>query len=87
MGFFTAGYTIGKTNFLLDIAPQKDRPAYISLNGTLIFPVAIFPLIGGAIAQHMSYNLLFVITLLMVLAGFLLSLQLREPRIVMSKIK
>jgi len=80
IGFFTAGYTIGKTNFLLDIAPQKDRPAYISLNGTLIFPVAIFPLIGGAIAQHMSYNLLFVITLLMVLAGFLLSLQLTEPR-------
>ena len=80
IGVFTAGYTIGKTNFLLDIAPQKDRLAYISLNGTLIFPVAIFPLIGGAIAQHMSYNLLFVITLLMVLAGFLLSLQLTEPR-------
>ena len=85
VGFFTAGYTIGKTNFLLDIAPQKDRPAYISLNGTLIFPVTIFPLIGGAIVQHISHNFLFMITLLMVLAGFLLSLQLAEPRTVLSK--
>ena len=80
VGFFTAGYTIGKTNFLLDIAPQKDRPTYISLNGTLTFPVAIFPLIGGTVAQHTSYNFLFIITILMVLAGFLLSLQLTEPR-------
>jgi len=80
VGFFTAGYTIGKTNFLLDIASQKDRPAYISLNGTLTFPVMIFPLIGGAIVQHISHSFLFVVTLLMVLAGFLLSLQLAEPR-------
>jgi len=80
IGFFSAGYAIGKTNFLLDIAPQKDRPAYISLNGTLIFPVMIFPLIGGAIVQHISYNFLFVITLLIVVAAFLLSFQLAEPR-------
>jgi MFS family permease len=87
VGFFTAGYTIGKTNFLLDLAPQKDRPAYISLNGTLTFPVTIFPLMGGAIVQHISYNFLFMITPLMVLAGFLLSLQLTEPRTVLSKIR
>lgn len=80
VGFFTAGYTIGKTNFLLNIAPQKDRLSYISLNGTLTFPVAIFPLIGGAIVQHISYNFLFVITIAAVLIGFLLSLRLREPK-------
>jgi len=80
VGFFTAGYSIGKTNFLLDIAPQKERPAYISLNGTLTFPVAIFPLIGGAIVQHLPYNFLFVITIVAILTGFLLSLQLTEPK-------
>ncbi len=87
VGFFTAGYAVGKTNFLLDIAPQKDRPTYISLNGTLTFPVAIFPLIGGAIVQHLSHNFLFMTTLFMVLAGFLLSLQLTEPRTVPPKVK
>lgn len=87
VGVFTAGYTIGKTNFLLDIAPKKERPAYISLNGTLTFPVAIFPLIGGAIVQHMSYNFLFVITILMSLAGFLLSLQLTEPRTILPTLE
>jgi MFS family permease len=87
VGFFTAGYSIGKNNFLLDIAPQKDRPAYLSLNGTLTFPVAIFPLIGGIIIQHISYIFLFGTTLLTLLAGFILSYQVVEPREDLSKIK
>jgi MFS family permease len=81
IGFFTAGYIIGKTNFLLEISPQKDRPTYISLNGTLTFLVTIFPLMGGAIVQHLSYKFLFMATMLMVMAGFVLSLRLIEPRI------
>ena len=79
-GFFIAGTRIGKTNFLLDIAPPKDRPNYISLNGTLSFPVMIFPLIGGLIVQHISYNFLFMITIIIVLFGFILSLRLNDPR-------
>ena len=51
-GFFIAGSIIGNTNFLLDIAPSKDRLTYISLNGTLTFPKLIFPLMGGTIIQY-----------------------------------
>ena len=80
IGFFTAGMSIGNTNFLLDMAPSKERTTYVSLNGTLTFPVMIFPLIGGAIVQHISYSFSFLITLLAVLSGFILSLQLKEPR-------
>jgi len=79
-GFFIAGNIIGKTNFLLDIAPPKDRLAYISLNGTLTFPILIFPLIGGTIIQYISYNFLFILTLLILLVGFMLSLKLNDPR-------
>jgi len=80
IGFYIAGRTIGKTNFLLDIAPQKERPAYISLNGTLTFPVTLLPLFGGIIAQHISYLFLFVITSMLVAIGFFLSCMLKEPR-------
>lgn len=79
-GSFIAGRMIGRSNFLLDIAPPKERPAYISLNGTLSFPIVVFPLLGGILVEHTSYNFLFVVTSLVVLAGFILSLSLREPR-------
>jgi hypothetical protein len=80
IGFTISGRIIGKNNFLLDMAPPKDRPAYFSLNGTLTFPVMIFPLIGGVVVQLVSYRALFLITLMMVLAGFILSFVLRDPR-------
>jgi len=80
IGFFIAGRTIGNTNYLLDIAPPKDRPIYISLTGTLLFPVSLFPLIGGLIAQYISYNMLFVITGIPILLGFILSFNLKESR-------
>jgi len=80
IGFFIAGRTIGKTNYLLDIAPSKDRPIYISLTGTLLFPVSLFPLIGGLILQYISYNILFIITGIPILLGFISSFNLKEPR-------
>jgi len=83
IGFFINGRSIGNTNFLLDIAPSKDRPTYISLKGTLALPVVIFPLIGGIIAQYFSYVTLFVITSLLAGGGFITSCTLKEPRRVM----
>ena len=80
IGFFISGRTIGKTNYLLDIAPSKDRPIYISLTGTLLFPVSLFPLIGGLILQYISYNILFIITGIPILLGFISSFNLKEPR-------
>ncbi len=80
LGFSIMGQVIGNTNFLLDIAPSKNRPTYMSVRGTLRAPVVAFPLIGGFIVQHISYNFLFIITILTVCAGFILSFQLNEPR-------
>lgn len=80
IGFFVAGKLIGKTNFLLDIAPPKERPLYISINGTLNIPVMLFPLLGGIIVQHISYTFLFIITTLLILVGLFLSFNLEEPR-------
>jgi len=80
IGFFISGRKIGKDNYLLDIAPSRERPKYISLTGTLIFPISLFPLLGGLIAQYMSYNILFFLTAIAVFFGFILSFSLSEPR-------
>lgn len=53
---------IGKDNYLLDMAPVRERPKYISLTGTLLFPVSLFPLLGGVIVQYVSYQVLFFAT-------------------------
>jgi len=80
IGFFITGRTIGSTNFLLDIAPPKERPTYISLKGTLALPIVIFPFIGGIIGQYFSYPVLFAVTGLLAGTGFVLSFTLTEPR-------
>jgi len=77
-GFFIAGRRIGISNFLLDIAPAKNRPTYVGVNGSLSIIVAFFPLIGGVIVQNMSYDFLFILTFVIVFIGFVLSLQLKE---------
>jgi len=79
-GFFIAGRNIGTSNFLLDAATAKNRPTYVSLNGSLTILVAFFPVIGGVIVQNISYYFLFMVTFITVLIGFILSLQLKEPR-------
>lgn len=80
IGFFISGRMIGKDNYLLDIAPSRERPKYISLTGTLMFPVSLFPLLGGIIVQYISYQMLFLTTAIISFLGFIFSFGLTEPR-------
>jgi len=80
LSFFISGRIIGKNSFLLDTAPVKDRPRYISLEGTFRLPVVFLPLIGGVLVQHTSYSILFAITSVFLLGAFILSFSLKEPQ-------
>ncbi len=80
-GFFIGGRSIGTSNFLLDIAPAKNRPTYVGINGSLTVIVASFPLIGGIVVQSTSYSFLFILTFVIVFIGFILSLQLKKATI------
>jgi len=83
--FFITGRNIGKSKFLLDIAPAKKRPTYIGISGSLTIIVAFFPLIGGVVVQNISYGFLFMLIFVIVLIGFMLSLQLKESRATASE--
>ena len=76
-----AGYMQGFMNFVLDIAPPGEMPAYIglynTLGGTVIF---VAPLLGGLVLENTSYAVLFSAAIVGTVAGFALSLRLKEPR-------
>ena len=75
-----AGYMQGFMNFVLDIAPPEETPAYVglynTLGGTVVF---MAPLLGGWLLQVTSYPILFAAATVGTTAGLVLSLRLREP--------
>ena len=70
----------GFVNYILEIAPAEDRPAYIGLANTLSSVVLVAPFLGGWILQATSYPVLLTVTAGLCLAGLLLSGWLEEPR-------
>ncbi len=77
-----AGYMQGFVNFVLDIAPLEERPAYVglynTLGGTVVF---VAPLLGGWLLESTSYPVLFTVATVATLAGLLFSGKLKEPRL------
>ncbi|MFO7948630.1 MAG: MFS transporter [Armatimonadota bacterium] len=80
IGFATSGQGIGFTNYLLEIAPERLRPTYIALRGTLNGLTIVWPILGGVVIDEWSYPVTFTITLIVLTAGLVLSLALKPVR-------
>ena len=59
------GRRVGFQSALLELAPTTERPTFAALNAVLILPVAVLPMLAGALLQEWSYLALFGLT-----AGF-----------------
>lgn len=68
--------------YVLELAPEGERPTYIGLANTLNGLTTVFSTIGGLILQwtNNNYNLLFVITFVGLLLAWPLPFGLPEPR-------
>ncbi len=75
-----SGYMQGFTNFVLEIAPSDERPAYVGLYNTLGGTLLVIPLLGGWLLQSTSYPILFGAALIGPATSLVLSFQLLEPR-------
>lgn len=53
------GRLISNFTYLLEMAPFDRRPTYIGLANTLAFPLALSPVLGGAVASWTGYFWLF----------------------------
>ena len=81
-GFYVlqGGTWMGITNYLLDIAPPHDRPAFIAVGNALNISAIILPMVGGLLLARLGYMLIFLIAILFLLLAFVLTCYLVEPR-------
>lgn len=74
IGFIRSGRVIGFDPYLLDIAPESKRTAYLGIRGTLSILTIVLPLIGGLFIELLGYTFTFyIVTIVMFLSLFLLS--------------
>ncbi|NLO04207.1 MAG: MFS transporter [candidate division WS1 bacterium] len=79
-GLFLASMQIGYANYLMDIAPEHQRPSYIGFSTAFTLPLAIAPMLYGWGADLFGYQPAFVTALVLSLVALYLFLQLPEPR-------
>lgn len=63
------GRLISNMTYLLEIAPPDRRPTYIGLANSLTFPLALSPVLGGALVGWTSYFWMFAISAVISLIG------------------
>lgn len=61
LGAARTGVTIGALNFLLDVAPDHDRPIYIGFTNTLVGIATLLTASGGLLADAIGYRALFAV--------------------------
>jgi len=78
---FSASF-ISSMGFVLEFSTPEVRPTYIALANTVKAPFVSFsPLLGGFLADKISFPFVFILTIFILLGGILyLALLVREPR-------
>ena len=64
IGALINGMTIGYLGYLMEISPNEQRPAYSAYFNALASPAALLPLVGAAIADVISLQVVFVVAVL-----------------------
>ncbi len=77
LGVINSAWMLGFFNYLLEIAPEGMRPAYIGLGNTIMGVLTLAPIAGGWLLEATSYPTLFGVTTMLVAIGFLLTLGLK----------
>jgi MFS family permease len=78
LGATAAGLGLGAINYLLEFAPEEERPIYIGFMHTLVGPTVFLSVIGGVVLQLTSFIFLYILVLLMAILGVYSSFRLSE---------
>ena len=73
------GTWLAVTNFLLELAPEHDRPAYIAVTNALNLPAVLLPLLGGLFLHLLGYHVIFAIATAALCYAFVFTGRLRDP--------
>jgi len=82
MSIASTGNMLGDFNIAMEFGPESERPTYIGLARTLTGPLLLMaPLAAGLIVKWWGYTAMFNVSLVFVIAGFvLLTLNVEDPR-------
>ena len=82
MGLSNSGGTLSDFNLAMELGPVEDRPTYVGLTRAVTGPALfVAPLLGGWIAQSISYTALFVTSFIFAGVGvIILAAFIKEPR-------
>jgi hypothetical protein len=71
---------MGHMNYLLEMSPENKRPIYIGLSNTLTGATIVVPLLGGTLVNLISYEPLFIVTLLCIAPALTMTVRLSDLR-------
>lgn len=78
-GIALDGFNISGMNLVIEIAPEEKRPVYTALQTNLTSIGLFFPILGGVMLNYLeSYSLIYSLSILLLVVGFVLSLQLKD---------
>lgn len=80
LGAMLSGMKIGYSNLILEMASPEMRATCVALQNTMLAPVALLPLLAGALIQYLSYPVVFGGEAILMGLGVLVSWRLRDPR-------
>jgi MFS family permease len=76
-GAAQSGMYSGRMTYVLDIAPADRRPTYTSFMNMFMFPQGLLPMLAGVLVAWISYQNLFIISLLFIPFALMLARQLK----------
>ena len=78
-GIALDGFNIAGMNLVIEIAPEEKRPVYTALQTNISSFGLFFPILGGVILKFVgSYTVIYLLSILLLSIGFLISRQLKE---------
>jgi MFS family permease len=80
VGFAMSGLRLGHSNYMLDLAPEHERPTYLGFMNTFVAPVVLLSAVGGIVVELTSYETLFTIAGAASVLALVFAIQLDEPR-------
>jgi MFS family permease len=84
LGLGDGSIMLGYINYVLEIAPQGQRPVYVGLTNTLAGVMVLFPFIGGTLADLGGYRLVFGLAAAGIAAGWFLGSSLPSPAVLFA---
>lgn len=75
-GAATSGGMMGFTNYVLELAPERERPVYVGMGNTLNAPGLLAPVLGGWLISILSYQAVFALAVVAGVVSLVVGLRL-----------